>query len=81
MIKRYGTKEMDHIWSDQNKFETWKKVELAVAEAMSERSIIPKESYLNKFLLRVLIQSKKQRQLQILLLASSFVSVFVTFYL
>ena len=47
MIKRYGTKEMDHIWSDQNKFETWKKVELAVAEAMSERSIIPKESYLN----------------------------------
>ena len=47
MIKRYGTKEMDQIWSDQNKFETWKKVELAVAEAMSERSIIPKESYLN----------------------------------
>ena len=47
MIKRYGTKEMNLIWSDQNKFETWKKVELAVAEVMSERNIIPKKAFVN----------------------------------
>ena len=45
MIDRYTTKEMDAIWSDQNKFETWKKVELAVAEIMSMKGIIPKESF------------------------------------
>ena len=45
MIDRYTTKEMDAIWSDQNKFETWKKVELAVAEIMSIKGIIPKESF------------------------------------
>ena len=47
MIKRYTTEEMGLIWSDQNKFETWKKVEVAVAEVMSERNIIPKESFEN----------------------------------
>ena len=47
MIKRYTTEEMGLIWSDQNKFETWKKVEVAVAEVMSEKNIIPKESFEN----------------------------------
>ena len=47
MIKRYTTEEMGLIWSDQNKFETWKKVEVAVAEVMSEKNIIPKESFKN----------------------------------
>ena len=47
MIKRYTTEEMGLIWSDQNKFETWKKVEVAVAEVMSENNIIPKESFEN----------------------------------
>ena len=45
MIKRYATEEMSRIWSDQNKFETWKKVELAVAEIMSDRNLIPKNSF------------------------------------
>jgi len=45
MINRYSTKEMSNIWSDFNKFKTWEKVELTVAEIMSERGIIPKKSY------------------------------------
>ena len=44
MIKRYSTKEMEHIWSDQNKFNTWKIVELAVVEIMAEKGIVPEES-------------------------------------
>ena len=47
MIKRYTTEQMGLIWSDQNKFETWKKVEVAVAEVMSEKNIIPIESFEN----------------------------------
>jgi len=44
MIKRYATKEMSRIWSDQNKFETWKNVEIAVVEVLSELGQVPKES-------------------------------------
>jgi len=44
MIKRYSTKDMTRIWSDQNKFNTWKIVELAVAQIMSDKGIIPKKS-------------------------------------
>ena len=47
MIKRYATEEMSRIWSDKNKFETWKKVELTVAEVMSDRNLIPKNSFNN----------------------------------
>ena len=44
MIKRYATKEMTRIWSDQNKFETWKNVEIAVLEVLNEMGDVPKES-------------------------------------
>jgi len=44
MIKRYSTEEMSNIWSDFNKFKTWEKVEIAVAEVMSDYGIIPKKS-------------------------------------
>ena len=44
MIKRYATKEMSRIWSDQNKYETWKNVEIAVLEVLSEMGHVPKES-------------------------------------
>ncbi len=44
MIKRYSTDDMSKIWSDYNKFNTWKIVELAVVEVMAEKGIIPKES-------------------------------------
>ena len=45
MIDRYKTPEMDRIWSDQNRFEIWKKVELAVTEVLCERGIVPEESW------------------------------------
>ena len=44
MISRYSTDDMTRIWSNQNKFNTWKIVELAVVEVMTEKGIIPKES-------------------------------------
>ncbi len=44
MIKRYSTEDMTRIWSDKNKFNTWKIVELAVVEVMAEKNIIPKEA-------------------------------------
>ncbi len=45
MIPRYTTPEMEKIWSDQNKFETWKKVELAVTEVLCDRGIVPESSW------------------------------------
>jgi len=47
MIERYTTKIMNQIWSDQNKFNTWKKVEVAVARVMANRNLIPKKSFNN----------------------------------
>ncbi len=44
MIKRYSTKDMEQIWSDQNKFKTWETVEIAVAEVMSKKGIVPQKS-------------------------------------
>jgi len=44
VIKRYTTKEMAHIWSDQNKFSKWLEVELAVCQAMAEQGEIPQEA-------------------------------------
>jgi len=34
MIERYSRPEMAHIWSLQNKFDIWKQIEVAAAEAM-----------------------------------------------
>ena len=45
MIERYQTPDMKKIWSDQNKYETWLKVELAVVEVLVEDGIVPKESF------------------------------------
>ena len=44
MIDRYTTPEMRQIWSEQNKFETWKKVEITVTEVLSDRGEVPKEA-------------------------------------
>ena len=43
MIERYTTKEMGRIWSDENKFSTWLKVEIAVTEVLTSDKIVPKE--------------------------------------
>ncbi|MBI4477837.1 MAG: adenylosuccinate lyase [Acidobacteria bacterium] len=41
MISRYTHPEMGRIWSDQHKYETWLAVEIAAAEVMAERGVIP----------------------------------------
>ena len=44
MIQRYSTEEMSRIWSDNNKFNSWKTVELAVVKVMTDKGIIPEKS-------------------------------------
>ena len=41
MIKRYSLPEMEHIWTQENRYECWLEVELAAARAMHELDIIP----------------------------------------
>lgn len=47
MIPRYTTPEMGRIWSDQHKYETWLKVEIAVCEVLAEQGRIPQQSLEN----------------------------------
>ncbi len=42
MIPRYTTKEMTDLWSEENKYASWLKVEQAVAWAQAKLGIIPK---------------------------------------
>lgn len=44
MIERYSRPEMKRVWSDENKFNNWLKVEIAVCEAWAELDAIPKEA-------------------------------------
>jgi adenylosuccinate lyase len=44
MIPRYSRPEMARIWSDENKFATWLRVELAATEVLAERGVVPKEA-------------------------------------
>jgi adenylosuccinate lyase len=41
MIDRYSVPELTAIWSDDHKFQTWLKVEIAVAEAWGDEGVIP----------------------------------------
>ncbi|MGX7106948.1 adenylosuccinate lyase [Hutsoniella sourekii] len=43
MIPRYSRPEMQAIWSDQNRYQSWLEVEILAAEAWSELGEIPKE--------------------------------------
>ncbi len=43
MIERYSRPQMKKIWSDENKFDQWLKVEIAVCEAWDELGEIPQE--------------------------------------
>ena len=47
MIDRYTTKDVGEIWTDQNKYEVWKQVEIVVCEVLSEKGMIPKKSLNN----------------------------------
>lgn len=41
MIERYTLPEMGRVWSEENKFKTWLKVEILVCEALAELGQIP----------------------------------------
>jgi len=43
MIERYSRPQMKKIWSEENKFDQWLKVEIAVCEAWAELGEIPQE--------------------------------------
>ena len=43
MITRYSRKVMARIWTEENKFLSWLKVELAAMRAMAECGLIPPE--------------------------------------
>ena len=44
MIERYSLPKMKAIWEQQNKFQKWLDVEIAVAEALAEYGYIPKDA-------------------------------------
>ena len=47
MIKRYAHKDMDNIFSDQNRFNNYLLIEEAVVEAYFKLGLVPEEDYLN----------------------------------
>jgi adenylosuccinate lyase len=44
LIARYTRAEMGRVWSDENKFQKWLDVELAVTETLAEAGIVPREA-------------------------------------
>ena len=44
MIPRYTHPEMGGIWSDEHRYQTWLKVEIAAAEAMATQGLVPAEA-------------------------------------
>lgn len=44
MIERYTLPEMGSLWSDQNKFQKWLEVEIAVCEVHAEMGTIPQDA-------------------------------------
>ncbi len=41
MIERYSRPRMVRVWSEENKLDSWLRVEIAVCEAWAERGVIP----------------------------------------
>ncbi len=44
MIQRYRRQAMERLWSDQNRYGAWLKVELAALEAQAEAGLVPKDA-------------------------------------
>ncbi len=44
MIERYSRPGMKRVWSDENKFDKWLKVEIAACEAWAELGVIPQSA-------------------------------------
>ncbi len=53
MIERYSRPQMKRVWSDENKFDKWLEVEIAVCEAWAELGVIPREAIAKIKLARV----------------------------
>ena len=47
MIARYSKKEMEDIWTSQNRYQCWLDVEIAACKAMNEYKIIPDDDLKN----------------------------------
>jgi len=47
MIPRYSRPEISNIWSDENKFRTWLKIEILACEAQSKLGLIPASALKN----------------------------------
>ena len=43
MIERYGREVMRQVWTEENKFNAYLKVELLAAEAWRELGVVPAE--------------------------------------
>jgi len=44
MIERYSRPAMKKVWTDENKFDKWLQVEIAVCEAWAEQGVVPREA-------------------------------------
>ncbi len=44
MIERYSRPEMKKVWSDENKYDKWLEVEIAVCDAWAELGVIPRNA-------------------------------------
>ena len=44
MIERYSRPQMKKVWTEENKFNKWLEVEIAVCDAWSESGVIPREA-------------------------------------
>jgi adenylosuccinate lyase len=44
MIPRYSRPDMSRIWSDENRFGAWLRVEIAATEVLAERGTVPREA-------------------------------------
>ncbi|MFC2017428.1 adenylosuccinate lyase [Chloroflexota bacterium] len=60
MIERYSRPPMKEVWSDENKFNKWLEVEIAVCEAWAEAGIIPREAVPKIKLARVNIKRMEE---------------------
>ena len=45
MVERYTLPEMGAIWSEENKFRSWLKVEIAASRALADLGMIPKKAF------------------------------------
>jgi adenylosuccinate lyase len=44
MIPRYSRPEMSRLWSDENRFATWLRVEIAASEVLADQGVVPREA-------------------------------------